>query len=57
MENAPVAAVAERLDITPGNAAVRLHRARQALKKRLEAACGTRTAHGCLAGTCDEAPR
>jgi RNA polymerase sigma factor (sigma-70 family) len=47
-----LATVAGRFGITPGNASVRLHRARQALKERLEASCGTCTEHGCLDCTC-----
>ena len=53
LEGASVADAASRLGITPGNAAVRVHRARQALKQRLEAACGTCTTHGCLDCTCE----
>ena len=53
MEGAPVSEVAQRLGITPGNAAVRLHRARQALKQRLETTCGTCTEHGCLDCSCE----
>jgi RNA polymerase sigma-70 factor (ECF subfamily) len=52
MNGEAVATVAGRLGITPGNASVRLHRARHALKQRLEAACGTCTEHGCLDCTC-----
>lgn len=48
LEEAPVAEVAGALGITANNAHVRLHRARQALKRRLEAACGTCATHGCL---------
>lgn len=33
--------------ITPGHAAVRLHRARQALRRRIEQSCGTCATHGC----------
>jgi len=43
---------AAELGVTPNNAAVRLHRAREALKKRLEQTCGTCTEHGCLECTC-----
>ena len=57
MDDVPVATVAGRLGITAGNAAVRLHRARRALKKRLETACGTCTTHGCLDCHCENAPR
>jgi RNA polymerase sigma factor (sigma-70 family) len=57
MDGAPVAEAATRLGITPGNAAVRLHRARQALRQRLETTCGTCTEHGCLDCTCDKNPK
>jgi RNA polymerase sigma-70 factor (ECF subfamily) len=39
---------ARQTGITPNNASVRLHRAREALHKRLITSCGTCTAHGCL---------
>ncbi|GKS60129.1 RNA polymerase sigma factor SigZ [Nitrospira sp.] len=45
-------AVAKDLAITPNNATVRLHRARQALRASLEATCGICTKHGCLNCTC-----
>jgi RNA polymerase sigma-70 factor (ECF subfamily) len=47
-----VARVAVELGITPNNATVRLHRARQALKRALERSCGTCAAHGCLDCNC-----
>jgi RNA polymerase sigma-70 factor (ECF subfamily) len=56
IEGRSVTDVARDLGITPGNAAVRLHRGRQALKARLEAACGTCTEHGCLDCTCKDKP-
>ena len=40
--------VAQDLGITANNATVRLHRARQGLKKQLEQSCGTCATHGCL---------
>ena len=52
LEGVPVRTVADELGITPNNATVRLHRARQALKRSLEASCGTCTTHGCLECTC-----
>lgn len=52
LENARLADVAAELTISPNNAAVRLHRARQALKRRLEQSCGTCATHGCLDCTC-----
>jgi RNA polymerase sigma factor (sigma-70 family) len=56
LEERPIAQVAADLDITPNNATVRLHRARQALKRELERSCGTCSAHGCLDCTCNDAP-
>ncbi len=41
--------------ITRGNAAVRLFRARQALRRRIEQSCGTCATHGCY--QCECAPR
>lgn len=38
--------------ITAGNAAVRAHRARAALRKQLIRCCGTCSTHGCLDCTC-----
>jgi RNA polymerase sigma-70 factor (ECF subfamily) len=38
--------------ITSGNAAVRIHRARQALKKQLALTCGTCAEHRCVDCTC-----
>jgi RNA polymerase sigma-70 factor (ECF subfamily) len=52
LEEAPVAAAAAAAGITVNNAHVRLHRARQALKRSLERACGTCATHGCLDCTC-----
>src|SRR5687767_7703884 len=52
MEGQGLADGAQRLAITPGTAAVRLHRARLALKGRLERSCGTCTGHACLDCTC-----
>jgi RNA polymerase sigma-70 factor (ECF subfamily) len=45
-------AAAGRLGITPNNLKVRRHRARQALRKRLEETCRTCATHGCLDCTC-----
>ena len=42
--------------ITPGNAAVRAHRARAALRKQLIRCCGTCATHGCLDCTCRAKP-
>jgi RNA polymerase sigma factor (sigma-70 family) len=43
---------ADRLGITPNNLKVRRHRARQALRRKLEETCRTCADHGCLACTC-----
>jgi RNA polymerase sigma factor (sigma-70 family) len=47
--------VSNSLGITANNAAVRLHRARTALKKRLEATCKTCAVHGCFNCSCKTA--
>lgn len=44
--------VAKDLGVTENNLTVRLHRARRALRRSLERACGTCTEHGCLDCTC-----
>jgi RNA polymerase sigma factor (sigma-70 family) len=38
--------------VTPGNAGVRLHRAREALGRQLARSCGTCLEHGCLDCRC-----
>jgi RNA polymerase sigma-70 factor (ECF subfamily) len=48
----PPEAAADRLGITPNNLKVRRHRARQALRRRLEETCRTCADHGCLDCTC-----
>jgi RNA polymerase sigma-70 factor (ECF subfamily) len=53
LKSQPVAEVAKELGITANNASVRLHRARQALKLRLEQTCATCAEHGCLDCTCE----
>jgi RNA polymerase sigma factor (sigma-70 family) len=45
---------AKSLGITSNNAIVRLHRARLALKKSLEATCKTCAIHGCYDCTCEK---
>ena len=40
--------LAVRTGITSGNAAVRVHRAREALRKQVRTACGSCAEHGCL---------
>ncbi len=56
VEDATIADYAREAQITPNNAAVRVHRARLALKRQLELSCGTCATHGCLDCTCDESP-
>jgi RNA polymerase sigma-70 factor (ECF subfamily) len=45
--------LAQQSGITPENAAVRVHRARAALRRRIEQACGTCSVHGCLDCSCE----
>ncbi|MEP6961399.1 MAG: sigma-70 family RNA polymerase sigma factor [Acidobacteriota bacterium] len=40
--------LAAKAGITAGNAAVRVHRAREALRKQVTAVCGSCAEHGCL---------
>ena len=51
--NQAVVEAAESLGITANNASVRLHRARLALRKRLEQTCRTCAQHGCYDCTCE----
>lgn len=55
LEERGVPDVAKEAGITANNAGVRLHRARQALKKQLERSCGTCATHGCLDCSCKKA--
>jgi RNA polymerase sigma factor (sigma-70 family) len=48
----PVKTFAKQKGLTASNAAVRVFRAREALKKRVEESCGTCAEHGCLDCTC-----
>jgi RNA polymerase sigma-70 factor (ECF subfamily) len=52
IEGMSVQGYAEEIGIQPNNAAVRVHRAREALRKRVMASCGTCAQHGCLDCTC-----
>jgi RNA polymerase sigma factor (sigma-70 family) len=52
VDGQPVKAYAERKGLTAGNAAVRVFRAREALKRRIVESCGTCAEHGCLNCTC-----
>lgn len=44
--------VAKEVGITANNAAVRLHRARQALRRQLQRVCGACSEHACLECSC-----
>lgn len=51
-----LASYAEAEAITPGNAAVRAHRARAALRKELIRCCGACAEHACMDCTCRVVP-
>lgn len=57
IDEASVRELAAEEGITPNNAAVRLHRARAALRKQLTACCGTCATHGCVDCHCSSAHR
>jgi RNA polymerase sigma factor (sigma-70 family) len=48
----PVKDYADQKGLSPSNAAVRVFRAREALRKRVVESCGTCADHGCLNCTC-----
>ncbi|WP_373046867.1 sigma-70 family RNA polymerase sigma factor [Vulgatibacter sp.] len=52
VEGLAVKEFAETAGITANNAAVRVHRAREALRKRVVTSCGSCASHGCLDCTC-----
>jgi RNA polymerase sigma-70 factor (ECF subfamily) len=52
LDEISVQELAREAGITANNAAVRLHRARLALKRQLEKSCGTCVTHGCLDCAC-----
>jgi RNA polymerase sigma factor (sigma-70 family) len=54
LEGASVRGYAEQVGISPGNAGVRLHRAREALRQQLARSCGTCLTHGCIDCTCND---
>jgi RNA polymerase sigma-70 factor (ECF subfamily) len=49
----PVKVFAEQKGLSASNAAVRVFRAREALRKRVTESCGTCAEHGCLNCTCN----
>lgn len=48
LEEGTLAELADKAGITSNNAAVRVHRAREALRKQVTLACGMCATHGCL---------
>jgi RNA polymerase sigma factor, sigma-70 family len=52
LEEGKLSDLAQQSGITAENAAVRVHRARKALRRRIEQACGTCSVHGCLDCSC-----
>jgi RNA polymerase sigma-70 factor (ECF subfamily) len=56
LDGMSVRGYAEEAAITPTNAGVRLHRAREALRRQLARSCGTCLIHGCLDCRCPDAP-
>lgn len=52
IQGTPVKAFAAAKGLSSGNAAVRVFRAREALKKRVTESCGVCAEHGCLNCTC-----
>ncbi len=52
LDGLSVRGFAEEAGITPSNAGVRLHRAREALRRQLGRTCGTCLEHGCLDCRC-----
>lgn len=53
LEEGKLKDLAQQSGITAENAAVRLHRARAALRRQIEQACGTCAVHGCLDCSCE----
>jgi len=52
LQERSLADLAGEANITENNAAVRIHRARQALRKQVTATCGMCATHGCVDCTC-----
>lgn len=55
VEDGPLKDLAVQAGITEENAAVRIHRARKALRREVERACGTCAEHGCVDCQCAKA--
>ncbi len=56
LEDGSLNQLAEHSGITAANAAVRIHRARKALRGRVQQACGVCADHGCLDCQCKPVP-
>ena len=56
VEGTPVKSFAEAHGLSANNAGVRVHRAREALKKRVTESCGTCAEHGCRNCNCRSRP-
>ena len=56
LDEVPVQTFAAETGITANNAAVRVFRAREALRKQVKAACSTCAEHGCVDCTCGLKP-
>lgn len=57
LDGLAVKAFAEEADVTANNAAVRLYRARNALREQVRRSCGTCAEHGCVDCKCGAAGR
>jgi RNA polymerase sigma factor (sigma-70 family) len=57
LEDVPVKTYAQRAGLTASAAGVRLFRARQALRARVAASCGTCAEHGCVDCSCGQPRR
>lgn len=53
VDGVPLTSFADERGISKNNAAVRVFRAREALRKQVAASCGTCAEHGCFECTCD----
>lgn len=52
VEEGKLSDLAQKAEITPDNAAVRIHRARKALRRQVELTCGACATHGCIDCDC-----
>ena len=57
VDGIPVKTFAEEQGISANNAAVRVFRAREALRRQVAASCGTCAEHGCVSCTCETGDR